>query len=151
MLYLEVTIGLLHCLCSLVECFPILFVVFCIACLSVTDWRSSLLESKWHEFKNAFIKLSNGHAPIQCRRLKNKSNPWFDAAILAMIYRRDRSQRNAVTRVIRQRKRNRPFPPTFATQREREKRRYWLGFFGVLSSPLKTAFGTIGNCRLRSH
>ena len=41
--------------------------------------------------------------------------------------------------------RNRPFPPTFAIQREREKLRYWVGFFGVLSSPLKTAFGTIGN------
>ena len=46
---------------------------------------------------------------------------------------------------------NRPFPPTFAIQREREKLRYWVGFFGVLSSPLKTAFGTIENCRLRSH
>ena len=46
---------------------------------------------------------------------------------------------------------NRPFPPTFAIQREREKLRYLVGFFGVLSSPLKTAFGTIGNCRLRSH
>ena len=46
---------------------------------------------------------------------------------------------------------NRPFPPTFAIQREREKLRYWVGFFGVLSSPLKTAFGTIGNCRLRSN
>ena len=47
-----------------------------------TDWCSSLLESKWYEFKNA---LSNEHAPIQCRRLKNNSNPWFDAYILAMI------------------------------------------------------------------
>ena len=27
--------------------------------------------------------------------------------------------------------------------------RYWVGFFGVVSLPLKTAFGTIGNCRLR--
>ena len=87
-------------------------------CIHDTDWCSSLPESKWYEFKNAFIKLSNDHAPIQCRRLKNKSNPWFDADILAMIYRRDylkrkaiackdhslwqdyRSQRNAVTRVI---------------------------------------------------
>ena len=41
-------------------------------CLHDTDWCSSLLESKWYEFKNAFIKLSNEHAPIQCRRLKNK-------------------------------------------------------------------------------
>ena len=93
-------------------------------CLHDTDWCSSLLESKWYEFKNAFIKLSNEHAPIQCRRLENKSNPWFDAYILAMIYRRYflkrkaiackvrrlwqeyRSQRNAVTRVICQHKRN---------------------------------------------
>ena len=29
--------------------------------------------------------------------------------------------------------------------------RYWVGFFGVVSLPLKTAFGTIGNCHLRSH
>ncbi len=43
----------------------------------------------WDEFKNVFIKLSDEHAHIQCRRLKNKSNPWFDADILAMIYRRD--------------------------------------------------------------
>ena len=37
---------------------------------------------------NVFINLSNEHAPIQCRRLKNKSNPWFDADILVMIHRR---------------------------------------------------------------
>ena len=77
-------------------------------CIHDTDWCSSLLDSKWYEF----------------RHLKIKSNPWFDPDILAMIYRRDylkrkaiackdrrlwqdyRSQRNAVTRVIRQRKRN---------------------------------------------
>ena len=104
------------------ECF--LNDLLSLECIHDTDWCSSLLESKWDELKNVFIKLSNEHAPIQFRRLKNKSNPWFDADILAMIYRRDylkrkaivckdrrlwqdyRSQRNAVTRVIRQRKRN---------------------------------------------
>ena len=65
-------------------------------CIRDTDWCSSLLESKWYEFKNAFIKLSNEHAPIQCRRLKNKSNPWFDADIFAMIYRRDYLKRKAI-------------------------------------------------------
>ena len=65
-------------------------------CIHDTDWCSSLLESIWYEFKNAFIKLSNEHAPIQCRRLKNKSNPWFDADILAMIYRRDYLKRKAI-------------------------------------------------------
>ena len=41
-------------------------------CIHDTDWFSSILESKWDEFRNVFIKLSNEHAPIQCRRLKNK-------------------------------------------------------------------------------
>ena len=41
-------------------------------CIHDTDWCSSLLESKWDEFKNVFIKLSDEHAHIQCRRLKNK-------------------------------------------------------------------------------
>ena len=86
--------------------------------------QTDVTEIPFKSTKSAFIKLSNEHVPIQCRRLKNKSNPWFDADILAMIYRRDylkrkaiackdrrlwqdyRSQRNAVTRVIRQRKRN---------------------------------------------
>ena len=46
---------------------------------------------------------------------------------------------------------NRPFPPTFATQRERERLRYWVGFLASYLHHLKTAFGTVGNCRLRSH
>ena len=29
--------------------------------------------------------------------------------------------------------------------------RYWVGFCDVLSLPLKTAHGTIGNCRLHLH
>ena len=46
---------------------------------------------------------------------------------------------------------NRPFPPTFAIWRKRQTLRYWVGLFDVLSLPLKTALGTIGNCRLRLH
>ena len=46
---------------------------------------------------------------------------------------------------------NRPCPPTFALWRKRQKLRYWVGFFGLLSLPLKTALGTSGNCRLRLH
>ena len=46
---------------------------------------------------------------------------------------------------------NRPFPPTFAIWRKRQKLRYWVGLFYVLSLPLKIAFGTIRNCRLPLH
>ena len=45
---------------------------------------------------------------------------------------------------------NRPFPPTFAIWRKRQKLRYWVDFFVlivVLSLPSKTAFGTKKNCR----
>ena len=45
---------------------------------------------------NMFINLSNEHAPIQCRRLKNKSNPWFDTDILVMIHRRDYLKRRDI-------------------------------------------------------
>ena len=76
------------------ECF--LNYILSFECIHDTDWCSILLEPKWNEFKNVFIKLSNDHAPIQCQRLKNKSNHWFDADILAMIYGRDFLKRKAI-------------------------------------------------------
>ena len=66
-------------------------------CLHDTNWSSNLLMQKWDEFKNAFINISNIHAPFHCRRLKNRVNPWFDSAILQMIYRRDYLKRKAVS------------------------------------------------------
>ena len=45
---------------------------------------------------------------------------------------------------------NRPFPPTFAIWRKRKIKVLGRVFY-VLSLPLKTAFGTIGNCRLSLH
>ena len=52
---------------------------------------------KWDEFKNGFINIININAPFHCRRLKNKVNPWFDSAILQMIYQRDYFKRKAVS------------------------------------------------------
>ncbi len=52
------------------ECF--LNDILSFECIHDTDWCSSLLEPKWNEFKKVLIKLSNAHAPIQCRRLKIK-------------------------------------------------------------------------------
>ena len=45
---------------------------------------------------NVFINLSNEHSQIQCRRLNNKSNTWFDADILVIIHRRDYLKRRDI-------------------------------------------------------
>ena len=66
-------------------------------CLHDTNWSFNLLMQKWDEFKNVFINISNIHAPFHCRRLKNRVNPWFDSAILQMIYQRDYLNRKAVS------------------------------------------------------
>ena len=66
-------------------------------CIYDTSWDSSLLEAKWDEFKNVFITVSDIHAPLHCRKLKNRCNPWFDNDILEMIYRRDYVKRKAIS------------------------------------------------------
>ena len=58
-------------------------------CIYDTSWDSSFLEAKWDEFKNVFITVSDIHAPLHCRKLKNRCNPWFHNDILEMIYYRD--------------------------------------------------------------
>ena len=66
-------------------------------CIYDTSWDSSLLEAKWDEFKNVFITVSDIHAPLHCRKLKNRCNPWFDNDILEMIYCRDYVKRKAIS------------------------------------------------------
>ena len=66
-------------------------------CIYDTSWDSSLLEAKWDEFKNVFITVSDIHAPLHCRKLKNRCNPWFDNDILEMIYYRDYIKRKAIS------------------------------------------------------
>ena len=41
--------------------------------------------------------LSDKHAPMQTRKLKNRSNPWMNGDILKMIYERDYLKRKAVS------------------------------------------------------
>ena len=60
-------------------------------------WPSNLLEIKWNEFKNVFLKVSNEHAPFHCRKLKSRPNPWFDRDIVAMAYQRDYFKRKAIS------------------------------------------------------
>jgi len=89
-----------------------------------TEWSSDLLEEKWGNFKEEFLKISNKHVPIETRRLKNRNNPWITPEIVELMYERDYvkkkavklkdntlwckyvSLRNKITQLIRQRKRN---------------------------------------------
>jgi hypothetical protein len=89
-----------------------------------TSWSADQLEHKWENFKKAFLEVCNKHAPIQTRRLKKRSNPWFTPDIQKLIYQRDYVKnkavnlkdptlwnsyvhlRNKVTQEIRENKRN---------------------------------------------
>ena len=80
------------------------------------------LEKSWDTFKESFINVSNKHAPITIRRLKNRCNPWVTRDIVSLMYTRDfyhkkanhdksslfwtqyKKYRNKVTREIRKSK-----------------------------------------------
>ena len=61
-------------------------------------------------------------------------------SIFSVVCSRDILEQHTIIDLVRQRS------PSDGSGSEL---RYWVGFFGVVSLPLKTAFGTIGNCRLR--
>ena len=67
-------------------------------CETLTDleWTQNEFECKWVEFKEAFMKICNKHAPIQTRRLKDRKNPWVTPDILSMMYERDNLKKKAV-------------------------------------------------------
>ena len=78
----------------------------------------------WEDFKNKFIRISNTHAPMVSRRLKQRCNPWITPDIVKIMYKRDfvkskldnlktaelaseyRKLRNLVTKEIRRAKRS---------------------------------------------
>ena len=55
-------------------------------------------EIKWEDWKNAFLSLSNKHAPIKTARLKVRSNPWMTSDIVKLMYKRDKFHELAVKR-----------------------------------------------------
>ena len=55
-------------------------------------------EIKWEDWKNAFLSLSNKHAPIKTARLKVRSNPWMTSDIVKLMYKRDKIHELAVKR-----------------------------------------------------
>ena len=54
------------------------------------------LLQRWDTFKNAFIEISNKHAPVTNRRLRDRYNPWMSSNILQLIYKRDYTKQQAV-------------------------------------------------------
>ena len=95
------------------------------SCSAINDigWSSNMLDSKWNEFKENFIAISNKHAPVVTRRLKRRNNPWVTSEIVKLMYERDyvkklavknndadlwnrfRQLRNTVTRLLKENKR----------------------------------------------
>ena len=69
-------------------------------CVRHIDWTPAMLQTKWDEFKNVFLKLSDKHAPMQTRKLKNRSKPWMDGDILKMIYERDYLKRKVHAQIM---------------------------------------------------
>ena len=66
-------------------------------CVRDIDWTPAMLQTKWDDFKNVFLTLSDKHAPMQTRKLKNRSNPWMNGDILKMIYECEYLKRKAVS------------------------------------------------------
>ena len=61
-----------------------------------TEFDNNDLQQIWQKFKNAFIQISNCHAPIKSRRLKDRYNPWMSREIIDLMYERDRKKQQAV-------------------------------------------------------
>ena len=59
------------------------------------NWRHGEI---WEDWKNAFLSLSNKHAPIKTARLKVGSNPWMTSDIVKLMYKRDKIHELAVKR-----------------------------------------------------
>ena len=60
------------------------------------NWSSTQLQSKWDNFKTAFLQISNKHAQFQVRRLKDRSSPWITQEIKNLMYRRDYLKRKSI-------------------------------------------------------
>jgi len=50
----------------------------------------------WEKFKNAFIKVSDTHAPFKSMRLRHKHKPWVTREVIDLMHRRDHAHKRAV-------------------------------------------------------
>jgi hypothetical protein len=63
--------------------------------IMTADCNKDNIKVLWEEFKNVFIELSNKHAPITVRRLKDRRNPWITNEIVNKMYERDYVKKQA--------------------------------------------------------
>ena len=100
------------------------------------------LQNLWATFKCNFLQISERHAPVKQRRLKNRFNPWVSTEIVRTMYDRDhkhklarrtgdadhwsayRQLRNSVTSMIRIAKRN-YFENEFVQSSGHDSKRIW--------------------------
>ena len=64
--------------------------------LNNTEWSDDMVIKKWSGFKEAFIRISDKHAPFVTRRLKQRNNPWVTKEIIQLMYERDHVKKQAV-------------------------------------------------------
>ncbi len=56
---------------------------------------SNETDTEWEQFRRSFIDISNKHAPLITRRLKQRCNPWIDSNVVKLMYKRDYIKRKA--------------------------------------------------------
>jgi hypothetical protein len=59
--------------------------------MSVTD-----PDQAWNIWKNQFLQISDLHAPIKKRRVRQTSVPWLSSEVKQLMWERDRLKRIAV-------------------------------------------------------
>ena len=64
--------------------------------LTDLNFKQDELENRWQKFKEVFLEISNKHAPVTSRRLKDRYNPWITRDIIQLMYERDYKKRQAV-------------------------------------------------------
>ena len=53
-------------------------------------------EISWEQWKSAYTKICDKHAPMKILRLKKRSNPWITHDIIKLMYQRDNVHANAI-------------------------------------------------------
>lgn len=106
----------------------------------------------WECFKNAFIQVSNKHAPFKTMRLKRKHCPWVTHNIVRIMHKRDHAHKKAVRnkcsahwdeyKVLKNR---------VTTEIRNEKKKYFQTRFNQNSSDPKKMWKSINDVLCNKH
>ena len=64
--------------------------------ITTADFCENDFLIKWNEFRSAFNRISEQHAPIKSFRVKERFNPWINSDVVEMMYERDHLKKKAV-------------------------------------------------------